>query len=96
MERENIDRVCFYHLVYSGRGSAMSKDDLTHQETRLCVDSICDWLKSMDKRGINKEVLSVDNHCDGPYLYLKVKKTSPKKARDILRLLCLNPETPRA
>ena len=91
VERENIDRVCFYHLVYSGRGSSMSKDDLTHQETRQCLDSICDWLKSMRKRGINKEVLTVDNHCDGPYLYLKVKKASPKKARDILRLLSLNP-----
>ena len=45
----------------------------------------------MRKRGINKEVLTVDNHCDGPYLYLKVKKASPKKARDILRLLSLNP-----
>lgn len=91
VERENIDRVCFYHLVYSGRGSSMSKDDLAHQETRLCVDSICDWLKSMRKKGINKEVLTVDNHCDGPYLYLKTKKASPKKARDILRLLSLNP-----
>ena len=91
VERENIDRVCFYHLVYSGRGSSMSKDDLAHQETRLSVDSICDWLKSMYKRGINKEVLTVDNHCDGPYLYLKTKKASPKKARDILRLLSLNP-----
>ena len=45
----------------------------------------------MRKRGINKEVLTVDNHCDGPYLYLKVKKTSPKKAGDILRFLSLNP-----
>ena len=33
----------------------------------------------------------MDNHCDGPYLYLKTKKASPKKARDILRLLSLNP-----
>ena len=91
VERENIDRVCFYHLVYSGRGSSISKDDLTHQETRLCIDSICEWIKSMRKRGINKEILTVDNHCDGPYLYLKTKKASPKKAREILRLLSLNP-----
>lgn len=91
VERENIDRVCFYHLVYSGRGSSMSKDDLNHKETRQCLDQICQWIKSMHQREIKKEVLTVDNHCDGPYLYLKVKKSSPEKAREILRLLSLNP-----
>ncbi len=91
VERENIDRVCFYHLVYSGRGSSMSKDDLNHKETRQCLDQICQWIKSMHQRGIKKEVLTVDNHCDGPYLYLKMKKTNPKKAKEILRLLSLNP-----
>lgn len=90
VERENIDRVCFYHLVYSGRGSSMSKDDLTHKKTRQCLDHICQWIKSMHQRGIKKEVLTVDNHCDGPYLYLKVKKTNPKKVGEILRLLSLN------
>lgn len=91
VEREKIDRVCFYHLVYSGRGSSMSQDDLTHKETRQCLDQICRWLTSLHQRGIKKEVLTVDNHCDGPYLYLKVKKNNPKKAKEILRLLSLNP-----
>ena len=62
--------------------SSISKDDLTHQETRLCIDSICEWIKSMRKRGINKEILTVDNHCDGPYLYLKTKRPALKSAGD--------------
>jgi MoaA/NifB/PqqE/SkfB family radical SAM enzyme len=40
MEEENIDRICFYHLVYSGRGNAIVHDDLTHEETREVMDLI--------------------------------------------------------
>jgi len=30
-EAENIERACFYHLVPSGRGGAISTEDLTHE-----------------------------------------------------------------
>lgn len=90
VEKEEIDRVCFYHLVYSGRGSKMTEDDLTHQEMRECVDSICAWAVSMYKRGINKEVLTVDNHADAIFVYLKVKKENPEKAKRIWELLEYN------
>ena len=33
LEEEDIDRICFYHLVYSGRGETLVTDDLTHEET---------------------------------------------------------------
>lgn len=90
VEDEAIDRVCFYHLVYSGRGSKMTKDDLTHDQMRACVDAICNWAVSMYERGVNKEVLTVDNHADAIYIYLKVKKQDPKKAQKILELLEYN------
>jgi Fe-coproporphyrin III synthase len=90
VEDEAIDRVCFYHLVYSGRGSKMTEDDLTRQQMRECIDSICDWAVSMHKRGINKEVLTVDNHADAIYVYLRTKKSDPKKAGQILELLEYN------
>lgn len=90
VEKENINRVCFYHLVYSGRGSSMAKDDLTHSEMRECIDKICDWVISLHKRKIEKEVLTVDNHADGIYLYLKLKKNNPAKALEVLRLLRYN------
>lgn len=89
-EREDLNRICFYHLVYSGRGSSMLKDDLTHAQSRRCVDKICAWVISLHKKGINKEVLTVDNHCDGPYIYLKFKKENPEKAKEVLRLLRYN------
>ncbi len=90
LEREDIDRVCFYHLVYSGRGQAIQHDDLTHEETRKVLDLIIDKVMDFDRRGIKKEVLMVDNHADGPYLYLKYRETDPERANYIYRLLRIN------
>ena len=36
---KNKLRVCFYHLVYSGRGSNIANEDLTHAKTRA-LDSL--------------------------------------------------------
>lgn len=90
VEDEGIHRVCFYHLVYSGRGSAMLQDDLSHKEMRECLDALCAWTAALHTQGLVKEVLTVDNHCDAPYIYLKVKKENPQKAKEILRLLRFN------
>lgn len=89
-EEEKINRICFYHLVYVGRASNMRQDGLAHSQTRRCLDSICDWVMSLAKRGIDKEILTVDNHADGPYIYLKMKKKNPKEAEKILELLRYN------
>jgi radical SAM protein with 4Fe4S-binding SPASM domain len=89
-EVEGIRRVCFYHLVYAGRGSQMHKDDLTHQKMRQCLDLICEWVESLKYRGINKEVLTVDNHADGVYIYLRLKKENPQRAQEALKLLKIN------
>ena len=35
-----VPRACFYHLVYSGRGSELIKEDLDHAETRAVLDLI--------------------------------------------------------
>ena len=89
-EKEAIDRICFYHLVYVGRGSAMTQDDLPRDEMRRCVDRICGWAESMHSRGIDKEVLTVDNHCDAVYVYLRELKKDPAKARRVLELIRCN------
>lgn len=90
IEKENIPRVCFYHLVYSGRGSALVEEDLTHEETRQLVDLIMDRTKDLFDRGIEKEVLTVDNHADGPYVYLRLLREDPKRAAEVLELLQMN------
>jgi len=89
-EKMNIDRICFYHLVYSGRGSNLVDQDLSHSETRKNVDIIMDRTKDMYNRGLKKEVLTVDNHADGPYLYLRMLKENNPRAGEVLELLKMN------
>jgi len=89
-EKMNIDRICFYHLVYSGRGSDLVDQDLSHIETRKIVDIIMDRTKDMYNRGLKKEVLTVDNHADGPYLYLRMLKENSPRAGEVLELLKMN------
>ena len=66
LEEKDIPRVCFYHLVYAGRGSDLVEQDLSHPETRAAVDLIIDRTKALHDKGLIKEVLTVDNHADGP------------------------------
>ncbi len=90
VEEANIDRVCFYHLVYSGRGSYMQSEDLTHEETRKALDLIIERTIDFHRRGLKKEILTVDNHADGVYLYLRLKEINPKRADEVLRLMKTN------
>ncbi|MGR3178489.1 MAG: 12,18-didecarboxysiroheme deacetylase [Candidatus Anammoxibacter sp.] len=90
IEKENIPRVCFYHLVYSGRGSALIEEDLSHEETRDVVDLIIDRTKQLHDKGKPIEVLTVDNHADGPYIYMRMLKEDPKRAAEVLELLKMN------
>ncbi len=90
IEKENIPRVCFYHLVYSGRGSKLVEEDLTHDETREVLDLIMARTKEMHGKGKPIEVLTVDNHADGPYIYLEMLKENPERAAEILELLQMN------
>ena len=71
IEREEINRVCFYHLVYSGRGAGMTAEDVTPAESRRAMDTIIARTRDFAERGLKKEILTVDNHCDGAYMYLK-------------------------
>jgi MoaA/NifB/PqqE/SkfB family radical SAM enzyme len=85
IEAENIDRACFYHLVYSGRGK--ESDDLTHEESRDALDIILDRTKDMHDRGLEKDILTVDNHVDGIYLYMRLLKEDPERAVEVMKLL---------
>ena len=90
LEEMEIPRVCFYHLVYAGRGSQLVEEDLTHEETRAAVDLIIDRTQALHAKGKPKEVLTVDNHADGPYLYMRMLKENPRRAAEVLELLKMN------
>jgi len=90
LEDMDIPRICFYHLVYAGRGSELVKEDLSHEETRKAVDLIMDLTRQLYDRNHPKEVLTVDNHADGPYLYMRLLRENPRRAREVLELLTMN------
>ena len=90
LEREQIPRACFYHLAYSGRGKAMLEEDLTHAQTRQAVDLIMERTLDFHRRGITKEILTVDNHADGIYVYLKLLDQDPVRAQRVYELLSMN------
>ncbi|QGY40806.1 12,18-didecarboxysiroheme deacetylase [Pseudodesulfovibrio cashew] len=90
IEDMEIPRICFYHLVYSGRGSELIKEDLDHQETRDIVNLIMDETRALFDKGKPKEVLTVDNHADGPLVYYRLLKEDPARAAEVLELLKMN------
>lgn len=85
-----VPRACFYHLVYSGRGSELIKEDLDHTETRALLDLIMDETRACFEAGTPKEILTVDNHADGPYVWMRLKQEDPKRAEDVFELLQFN------
>ncbi len=90
LEDMEIPRACFYHLVYAGRGSDLVKEDLSHEDSRKAVDLIIDRTRLLHDKGKPKEVLTVDNHADGPYLYLRMLKEKSDRAGQVLELLEMN------
>lgn len=90
IEAERIDRACFYHLVPAGRGREITSEIPTAAETRKAVDLICAKTREWAERGNPKEILTVDNHVDGVYLYLKLLAEGSSRAPAIHDLLEVN------
>jgi 12,18-didecarboxysiroheme deacetylase len=90
LEAENIPRICFYHLVYTGRAADLANNDLNHAKTRELVDFIIDTTADLHQRGHGVEVLTVDNHADGVYLYLRMKREKSPRAGKVMELLQMN------
>ena len=84
MRAERVPRICLYHLVYTGRGQTLAGSDLSAAERRAALDTIIAETERAFAEGNPVEVLTVDNHCDGPYLYLK------RPSERLMSLLKLN------
>ncbi len=89
-EAENIERACFYHFVPSGRGEKIAKEDLTNLQTRNAVDLILAKTKQYKQAGRKTDILTVDNHVDGVYIYLKLKQEDQSRADKAYKLLAWN------
>ena len=90
LEAERIPRACFYHLVYAGRGADLRGEDLDAPGARAAMDCILECTARLHGRGFAGEILTVDNHADGPYLYLRMVREGSERAAEALRLLRAN------
>ncbi len=90
MRDEKIPRICLYHLVYTGRGAELRANDLSHEETRAAVDQIINETRASFEMGHPLEVLTVDNHADAPYLWMRMVREGHPQAEDVLQLLRMN------
>ncbi|MCC7146485.1 MAG: radical SAM protein [Phycisphaeraceae bacterium] len=88
IENEGINRACFYHLCPSGRGKDLLA--LEPARARAAMDVIFKRTLDFYQRGKRIEILTVDNQCDGPYLYLTMLKHNHPRARQVLDMLLWN------
>ncbi len=88
IESEDIPRVCFYHLVFSGRGAGLQL--VEPSRVRRALDTILDRLADWHARGLSREVLTVDQPADGAYLSLRMQKEDPQRAAEMAKLLAWN------
>lgn len=90
LEDEGIDRFCMYHLAYAGRGERIQSSDLTPEQTRAAVDYVFGRTEEFFQRGLEKEVLTVDNHADNAFLWMRIKERQPERADEVWQMMSWN------
>ena len=63
-----VDRFCFYHLDYGGRGADIQNVDLRPEQRREAVRRVCDMTREYHDAGHEIETLLVGNYADAAYL----------------------------
>ncbi len=86
----NVRRICFYHLIRSGRAGRSNLEPASIAQTRQAIDTIIDKTAEAVNCGAVDEVLTVGNHADGPYLLLKMQKEGKANFESAKRLLSAN------
>lgn len=90
VERERIPRVCFYHFVPAGRGRDHAAEAPSHWQVRSALDTLLARTRALNEAGNPVEVLTVGNHADGPYVYLRLLAENPGRAEETMSLLRRN------
>jgi MoaA/NifB/PqqE/SkfB family radical SAM enzyme len=88
IEEKEIQRVCFYHLVPAGRGSALQV--LPSDEARGAIDTLIARVESWHEQGIDRELLTVTQPADGAYLLVRMENENHPNLEEARRLLSWN------
>ena len=79
-----VRRICFYHLIRAGRAKVFEG------QVRRVIDTIIKRTDNFVRGWLLDEVLTVDNHADGPYLLLKLMRENGDKFEAAKKLLLIN------
>ncbi|MFB6251924.1 MAG: TIGR04347 family pseudo-SAM/SPASM protein [Halobellus sp.] len=86
-----LDRFCFYHLDYGGRGGEIADADLTPADRRRAVERLCEMTLEYHQEGEEIETLLVGNYCDAAFLVEYAREHfSEAKADAVRRYLEVN------
>jgi len=69
-----IRRICFYHLIRTGKAKDLDTQIPTESQSRNCIELILEKTSEYVSKNILEEVLTVGNHCDGPFILTKLQQ----------------------
>lgn len=82
-----VPRFCMYHLVYAGRGSGMINRDTDLDTKRRTMEIVTAKTKEMADKGVDLEIMTVDNHADGVYVRNIIAREQPERLEEVDHLL---------
>jgi Fe-coproporphyrin III synthase len=88
IEDQEIQRVCFYHLVPAGRGSELQVLDAA--AARGAIDTLISRVETWHQQGIERELLTVTQPADGAYLLVRMENENHPNLEEARRLLSWN------
>jgi radical SAM protein with 4Fe4S-binding SPASM domain len=99
----DIRRICFYHLIRAGRAARLRREyrilrlrsgqvsNIEYRNfIRRVLDVIMERTQDFVTKGLVDEVLTVDNHADGPYLLTRMIKEKNPRYESARKLLLTN------
>jgi len=85
-----IRRICFYHLVSSGRATDLDDQAPSPEQTRQTIGTIIDRTGELVAQDLVDEVLTVGNHADGPFLLVRMQRENHPRFDEARQLLLSN------
>ncbi|MEM4782493.1 MAG: TIGR04347 family pseudo-SAM/SPASM protein [Halalkalicoccus sp.] len=86
-----VDRFCFYHLDYGGRGAEIRDVDLDPEAKRAAIERLCELTREYHAAGEAIETLLVGNYADAAFLVEYARREfGPRRAERIRRYLEVN------
>ncbi|MFB6162258.1 MAG: TIGR04347 family pseudo-SAM/SPASM protein [Halococcoides sp.] len=85
LHEEGVDRFCFYHLDYGGRGADIVDADLSPAAKRRAIEQVCDLTRAYHDEGTPIETLLVGNYADAGFIVEYARDRLGEAAADRIR-----------